>query len=121
MQNLAVQAYGDIQQRTASERDIERAILEQVTDALKEVLHTSDKSPAKKADAISRNLKLWTVFATDLGSPDNALPDDLKSNLLGLYEFVRQSSFSMLSGAAENISELIEINESVIGGLNSNA
>lgn len=116
MQALAFKAYGEVAQRTAGDKEIEYALFQQITDALESIIDPRTRSPSAWADAISRNQQLWTIIATDLLQPGNTLPDDLKRSLLFLSEFVRQSSMRILAGE-ESISDLIEVNRTVMAGL----
>tara|TARA_R110002094_G_scaffold37441_6_gene50369 strand:- start:9416 stop:9862 length:447 start_codon:yes stop_codon:yes gene_type:complete len=116
LHNLAYKAYGQVQQRTASDKGIEHALFLQITEALEEVARSDSPSPAAKADAIHRNQQLWTLLATDLLNPANSLPIDLKSRLLQLSKFVQKSSLEILSGDGD-IADLIEINRPIIAGL----
>ena len=63
---------------------------------------------------------MWTLLATDLMSPANALPDDLKARLLQLSKFVQKSSMQILSGEGD-IADLIEVNKPIIAGLAGSA
>ncbi|MEQ9505262.1 MAG: flagellar biosynthesis regulator FlaF [Hyphomonas sp.] len=116
MQSLASKAYGEVTQRTADDRGIEHALFQQITEALESVLDRDTRSLSDWADAINRNQQLWTIIATDLLLPGNALADDLKRSLLYLSEFVRQLSFKILAGE-ERIPDLIEVNRTVMAGL----
>lgn len=116
MQALAFKAYGEVKQRTAGERNIEFELFQQITEALEHVARSEDVAPALWADAIHRNLQLWSALAVDLLHPGNALPDEVKKSLLYLSEFVRQSSMKILSGAGE-LADLIEINRTIMGGM----
>lgn len=116
MQALALKAYGDVARRTSSEREIEFALFQQITEALESVTDPDTRSPAAWADAINRNQQLWTIIATDLLIPSNPLPDELKRSLMLLAEFVRQSSLKILAGE-ESIPDLIEVNRTVMAGL----
>jgi len=116
LQALAFKAYGEVAQRTAGDKEIEYALFQQITDALESIIDPRTRSPSAWADAISRNQQLWTIIATDLLQPGNTLPDDLKRSLLFLSEFVRQSSMRILAGE-ESISDLIEVNRTVMAGL----
>lgn len=116
MQSLAHKAYGDVQQRTASEKEIEHALFTQITQDLELVASQKTPVPTVWADAISRNLQMWTVFATDLMGPQNTLPEETKKGLLFLSEFVRRTSMSIFSGG-EGITDLIEINRTIMKGL----
>ncbi len=116
MQALAFKAYGEIAQRTAGNKEVEYALFRQITDALESVTDARSRSLSDWADAINRNQQLWTIIATDLLQPGNALPDELKRSLLVLSEFVRQTSLKVLAGT-EVIPDLIEVNKIVMAGL----
>ena len=116
MQALAYKAYGEISQRTAGDKEVEYALFLQITEALDSVKDPETRSLSDWADALSRNQQLWTIIATDLLQPGNALPDDIKRSLLFLSEYVRQTSFKALEGE-ERIPDLIEVNKTVMAGL----
>lgn len=116
MQALAVKAYGEVQQRTVGDKELEYALFRQITDALESVLATTEFAPAEWADAISRNQQLWSLIAVDLLNPANALADELKRSLLYLSEFVRRTSLKVLAGE-DGLSDLIEVNKTVMAGL----
>jgi flagellar protein FlaF len=116
LQALAYKAYGEISQRTAGDREVEYALFLQITEALESVKNPETRSLSDWADALSRNQQLWTIIATDLLQPGNALPDDLKRSLLFLSEYVRQTSLKVLEGE-ESIPDLVEVNKTVMAGL----
>lgn len=116
MQALAVKAYGEVQQRTVGDREIEYALFRQITEALESVAATTEFAPAEWADAISRNQQLWSLIAVDLLNPANALADELKRSLLYLSEYVRRTSLKVLAGE-DGLSDLIEVNKTVMAGL----
>ena len=116
MQALAFKAYGEVTRRTAGEKEIEYALFLQITEALENVLDPETRSLSEWADALNRNQQLWTIIATDLLLPGNALPDELKRSLFFLSEFVRQTSLKVLSGD-DGIPDLIEVNKTVMAGL----
>jgi flagellar biosynthesis activator protein FlaF len=116
MQQLAYKAYGEVTSRTANSGQIEYALFQDVTQALKNVDEVEMPAPAVWADAIDRNMKLWQILSTDLASDANELDPTLKRNLIALAESVRQISYHVLSRKAE-IAELVEINEIIMQGL----
>lgn len=116
MQTLASKAYGQTQHRIAGDRDIEYALFAQITEALENVATNAVEGAAARVDAISRNLSLWTILATDLLAPSNALPADIKKRLLILAEFVRRESMKRLSDDGE-LNPFIVINRTVMSGL----
>lgn len=117
MQALAHKAYGEVQKRTADSRSIERALFQQITDGLVEAQDLKKSDPEKWANAISRNLDLWTLLATDLMHPDNGLDPSLRKSLLELSVYVRRASTQILAGTAEELPDLIDINQSIMKGL----
>ena len=119
MQQLAYKAYGEVTSRTANNGQIEYALFDEITQALKSVDQDELPSPAVWGDAIDRNLKLWQILATDLMSDANQLDPNLKRNLVALSESVRRISYNVLSRKAE-IAELVEINEIIMQGLAGN-
>ncbi|MHA7858217.1 MAG: flagellar biosynthesis regulator FlaF [Henriciella sp.] len=116
MQALAVKAYGEVRNRTADNKSLEHALFDQITDALRDVAGQEKTDAAKWADAVNRNLELWTILTTDLLHPDNQLPEPIRKSLLELSVFVRRHSMQVLSGDAQ-VADLIEINESIMQGL----
>lgn len=116
MQALAVKAYGEVRNRTADNKSLEAALFQQITDGLKQAIDLEKSDPATWADAINRNLELWTLLTTDLLNPDNQLQDALRKSLLEISVFVRRTSMQVLSGGA-TLDDLIEVNESIMTGL----
>ncbi len=116
MQALAVKAYGEVRNRTADNKSLEHALFDQITDALRDAVDQEKTDAAKWADAVNRNLELWTILTTDLLHPDNQLPEATRKSLLELSVFVRRHSMQVLSGDAQ-LADLIEINESIMQGL----
>lgn len=116
MQSLAYKTYGQVQHRTAGDKEIEYALFKQITEALEGVANDNDPAPAVRADAISRNLQMWTILAADLMGEGNALPPDTRNGLLYLAEFVRRTSMQLLSGPGD-VSDLIDVNVTIMEGL----
>ncbi len=120
MQALAHKTYGEVRNRTADNKSLEHALFRQVTDGLIAAEDLEKTDPAVWADALNRNLELWTLLATDLLHPENRLNEATRKSLLELSIFVRRSSMQILSGEGE-ISDLVEVNESIMGGLRGSA
>lgn len=116
MQHLAYKAYGEATTRTASDKQIELALFQQITEALRTVARQEDPALADWADAINRNQQLWSIIATDLLSDANKLPNDTKTSLIQISKFVRQHSLKVLAREA-TLDDLIEVNETIIAGL----
>lgn len=120
MQALAYKAYGQVTQRTATGRALEVAVFEQITQALQAVHDNKGADPAEWGDAIYRNLQLWSIIATDVLSPENALPEETRAGLFSLSEFVRRTSMQVLAGS-EGLADIIEVNRTIMAGLDGSA
>ncbi|MBA3067886.1 MAG: flagellar biosynthesis regulator FlaF [Hyphomonas sp.] len=120
MQALAYKAYGQVTQRTATGRSLEYTLFEQITHALQRVHDDGGANPAEWGDALYRNMQMWSIFATDLLSPENALPTETKSGLISLSEFVRRTSMQVLAGS-QGILDLIDVNRTIMAGLDGSA
>jgi flagellar protein FlaF len=116
LQALASKAYGQVTQRTASGRALEHALFEQITLGLEQAEAAGPADPALLADAVYRNLQLWSALSADILHPDNALASDTRAGILSLSEFVRRTSQQVLAGAG-SLAELIEINRTIMPGL----
>lgn len=116
MQALAYKTYGQTSRRTADPKTIEFAVFKQITEALELVLADGGEDLGLWADALHRNMQLWTVIATDLLNPDNALAPEIKNGLFSLSEFVRRTSHQVLSGG-DGLADLIAINQTIMAGL----
>jgi len=116
LQALAQKAYGNVQQRTAGEEEIEIVIINQITSQLEQVDASEETDVALVADAVSRNLKMWTIFATDLASSGNALPDEARASLISIAGFVHRESMKIFSGSG-SVSDLIEVNRNLLVSL----
>jgi flagellar protein FlaF len=116
MHQLAHKAYTDVTSRTASDKHLEYAVFQQITDALKDVAAQDVPLPAVWVDAIDRNMQLWLTLSIDLLSETNEMDPHLRMGLLTLAEMVRKLSYRVLAGE-EELTDVIEINEMVMRGL----
>lgn len=113
MHALAQKAYGQVQQRTASDKDIEITIIQQITRELEAAADAEDPPISQMVDAVSRNLQLWTIFAADLANPNNTVADQGKAGLISISGFVHRESMKLLSGKGE-IEDLIDVNRNLL-------
>lgn len=61
--------------------------------------------------------RVWTFMIKDLGHPDNALPDNLKGQLISIGLWVMKESDRIVRGEHSNLEALIDINELIKDGL----
>ena len=97
-------------------RKIEYEAFRHCTQKLSEAREDFSHMNSQHVEAIHKNLDLWNIIATDVASPSNLLPTDLKAKLFYLFEFTNHLSKKALLGATD-ISALIDINISVMRGL----
>ena len=116
MHQLAYKAYGEVTNRTASDKQVEYALFSEITQALQDIAQQEAPLPSVWADAIDRNLQLWTLLSTDLMSAENQLPPEIRKSLLSIAESVRRMSYDVLAGDGD-LADLIEINETIMQGL----
>ena len=120
MHALAQQAYGTVQKRTASPQELEITIIKQITRELELVAEAETPDKIERINAISRNLRMWTIFTADVANKNNPLPDEAKATLISIGEFVRRESMKLLSND-EGVTDLIEINQNLLTSLGANA
>ena len=71
--------------------------------------------------ALRLNWRLWTIIQSDVSSPDNPLPPELKANIISLSIFVDKHTLKALAEpAAGKLNVLIEINRNIAAGLMAN-
>ena len=64
------------------------------------------------------NWRLWTIFQSELSSPESQLPDEIKINMLQLANFVDSHTLQhMKDPTPEGLDVLININRQVGAGL----
>ena len=101
-----------------SPRDNEYKAFSHVTRLLRAA--RSDRPDAAMIYAVYQNDELWTTLAVELADRDNRLPDEVKAGLISLSIFSLKQGRKVVQGEAE-ISDLIEVNLSVMKGLRGEA
>lgn len=116
----ASQAYRQVAQSTRTPRDVEYEAFARVTRELKSSFPKRAQSFSAYAAALNRNRKMWRLLAGDLRQPGNALPNELKAQILSLAGFVDDHTSKAL---ARKVSPavLIEINIAMMQGLRGKA
>jgi flagellar protein FlaF len=97
-----------------SARDIEYDAFSRVT----RMLRQSDRrcTTSQTVQAVHLNNQLWTLLATDLSDPGNALTDDMRAGLISLAGFCIRHGHAALNGDAST-DALIDINLNMMKGL----
>ena len=97
-----------------TDRDNEYMVISRVTRMLQNAVVSVDRMA--EIHAAHANNELWTALAADLASSGNALPDQLKANLISLAIFSVRHGRKVLSENA-SIEPLLEINLRIMKGL----
>lgn len=102
-----------------SARETERQALLEAARRLGEAQQTPEDTEALVA-AARLNWRLWTIFQSEISAPNCPLPDEVRSNMLNLCNFVDKQTVALLDDPkAERASPLININLQLAEGLGS--
>lgn len=115
---MSLQAYKAAATRAETPREAEYRLFGQVTRALMQAAAVDRSDFRTRIDALDWNRRLWSTLATDCADPRNAMPMDLRAQIISLSLFVdRHSSAIMREG--ETFDPLIDINRMIMQGLQS--
>jgi flagellar protein FlaF len=123
MQNAA-QAYSKTAQKTGHPRELEAQLLMRAAAKLQAAKDGGSGEETDVVSAIRYNRRLWLVFASSIGKPENPLPREIKQNVANLANFIINHSMKLESDAARapaRLGVLININREIAAGLRSNA
>ena len=115
--NVAAANYRQPGQQGGSPRETEgRALLESARR-----MATAQQSANPKEDirdAVRLNWRLWTIFQSELSTPNSELPEPLRVNMLTLCNFVDKRTVAVIATPKpELIDVLVNINKNVAAGL----
>lgn len=116
---MSFQAYQTVAAKSETPRDTEYRLFGQVTRSLIDA-SKPDADLANLAAALAWNRQLWSALANDCADGANQLPDQLRAGIISLALFVRRYSSDVLRASAD-ISPLIDINRSIMQGLEQRA
>lgn len=113
---MGLQAYQQARSRGESPRDAEYRLFGQVTLALMEAAKTPKNEFKTRADALDWNRRVWQALAADCGDPNNALPPQVRAQIISLSMWVRRQTSVVMRGQ-DSFDSLIEINRIMMQGL----
>ena len=121
----AASAYGDnAQKNTPDQRELEARIL---LKSAKMLADLQDGLEAANTELIESTLKynrqIWMMFYdTALENPDNNRPNDLRSNIINLANFIFKREMDIISAPEkQKFDVLININKEIAAGLMTQA
>lgn len=110
-------SYADIQtDSVADARDRERQLLTRSIDLLAKAMETGPKSP-DTVEALHFVNRIWTTFLEDLGSDDNALPPELRANLISIGLWMLREAEAVRQGRSQNYEGMIEVSQIIRDGI----
>ena len=113
-------AYVNTVKTSMSDREIEAAALSKAALLLKACQDAWDAPdrPAKLAEAVEFNHKLWSILQGSLAQPDHPLPPPLRVDILRLGAYIDKRLFDVLAfPTPEKLAIVIRINQHLASGL----
>jgi flagellar protein FlaF len=115
-----MQAYQSVEKTTSPGRETEARVLTQAALQLKRCQANWDEADrsSKLEEALQFNQRIWSIFQSELGKPDNPLPRKIRVDLLRLSRFIDQRIFEVFGQPSpEKLNILIAINRNIAAGL----
>ena len=110
-------SYADIQtDSVADAKDRERQLLTRSIDLLVAARESGTQS-VQAVEAIHFLNRVWTSFIEDLGGSENALPSELRANLISIGLWLLRESEAVRQGESENFDGLIEVSQIIRDGI----
>jgi len=116
---MSYQVYQKAQQSAETPSQVEYRLFAQVTNALIKAKE-SDLQGSALVDVLDWNRRMWSTLSTDCGTKGNTLPDQLRAGIISLAIWVSKHSTMVVRGE-ESITDLIEINRTIMEGLAAQA
>jgi len=121
----AAGVYGtNIQKNTPDQRELEAHVLLKSAKFLQDIQNDWDNvSPEILEETLKYNRQIWMMFYdTALENPEGDRPNDLRSNIINLANFVFKREIEIMSKPAkEKLNVLINVNREIAAGLMANA
>ena len=112
---MSLQAYRRVQQVAESPRQTEYRLVAQVTGSLIRAKETEATGGALM-DALDWNRRLWSTLSADCSTADNALPKELRAQIIRLALWVSRYTSDVMRGKGD-IDALIDVNKAIMDGL----
>jgi flagellar protein FlaF len=122
----AAGAYGDhAQKHETSQRELEARVLLKSARMLKELQDNWDEVTTEMLDNVLKyNRQIWMMFYdTALENEDESRPNDLRSNIVNLANFIFKREVDILASrerTPDKLDVLININKEIAAGLMGN-
>lgn len=105
-------------QSVVSARELEASLLIKAATRLQTVADDWAGRANDLDDALSYNRRLWTLLVKAMIAEDNPLPVGIKTNMLGLANFVFNQTFRIAADPQpQALGVLVDINRDIAAGL----
>lgn len=105
-------------QSVVSPRELEASLLIKAATRLQAVADDWDMRGRNLDDALTYNRRLWTLLVSAVISEDNPLPVGIKTNILGLANFIFNQTFKISADPQpQSLAALVSINREIAAGL----
>jgi flagellar protein FlaF len=110
-------SYADVQSTSVVDaKDRERELLTRSIDMLSAAAVAGHNS-MEAVEALHFTMRVWTAFVEDLGSSDNALPKELRANLISIGLWLLRETEDIRQGRTNNFEGLIEVSQIIRDGI----
>jgi len=110
-------SYADIQtDSVADAKDREKQLLSRSIELLIGARSAGPDS-RETVDAVHFMNQVWTTFIEDLGSTENALPPELRANLISIGLWLLREGEEVRQGRSDNFEGLIEVSQIIRDGI----
>ncbi|CAM5765923.1 flagellar biosynthesis regulator FlaF [Bosea minatitlanensis] len=105
-------------QTVVSPRELEASLLIKAATRLQSVADDWAGREGELDEALTYNRRLWTLLVTAVTAEDNPLPVGIKTNILGLANFIFNHTFRVAADPQpQRLGILININREIAAGL----
>ncbi len=112
---MGLEAYRRVQRTSDTPRQSEYRLFAQVTAAL--IKARDEKlTHVPLIDALDWNRRMWGTLSGDCAAPGNALPNELRAQIISLGLWVGRYS-SQVATQGASLDPLIDVNKSIMEGL----
>jgi flagellar biosynthesis activator protein FlaF len=112
---MSLNAYRSAHSRAETPRQAEYRLFAEVTAALAEAKRTDARGTAL-VEALDWNRRLWSALAADCSGDGNALPRELRAQIVSVGLWVSRHATEVARGRGD-IDALIDVNRSIMEGL----
>lgn len=110
-------SYADVQTDSiADAKDRERQLLTRSIALLMDA-RNAGVSSMEAIEALHFTNRVWTTFVEDLGNPENALPKELRANLISIGLWLLREAEEVRQGRSQNFEGLIEVSQIIRDGI----